>query len=400
MNVHHHRRSSLASPAATARRISSIRRDVRTMRACVIFLVVVIGVAASVAAADILAPTAIAVVLALVLAPVARAMERRGVPESVATVLAVVVTVSLLAGIAAGLAPAANAWIARLPEIAKNVERKLEPIMQKISALEASSHFGQAAAGAAPAGPSVPVDGIVVSAVTAAPGIIAKIIYVTILTIFLLATRRRYTEQLILLPARFENRLRMSRICRDVRLKVSSYLFTLTMINVGLVVVTTGLFYLAGISDALLWGIFFGLMNFIPVIGPTTVILTAAIVGFATGDTVMEALLPPVILLAIDSVEANFIQPYLVGKRIVISPVAIFIMVVLLVWMWGAPAAITAVPMLIIFHTISLHVPSLRPVALMLARETDHGDGTHGLGLRARRQKLRAARKLQPAMDA
>jgi predicted PurR-regulated permease PerM len=139
------------------------------------------------------------------------------------------------------------------------------------------------------------------------------------------------------------------------------------------------------------------------VIGPTTVIITAAVVGFATGNTLADALVPPLIILAIDTVEANFVQPWLLSRRIVISPIAIFIMVVGLVWMWGPPAAITAVPMLIIFHTVSLHVPSLRPMALLLARETDHGDGTHGLGLRARRQKARAARtatrKAQPAAE-
>src|SRR5262249_51399398 len=138
---------------------------------------------------------------------------------------------------------------------------------------------------------------------------------------------------------------------------------------------------------------------FIPVIGPTTVIITAAVVGFATGTTLYQMVAPAAIILSLDTVEANFVQPWLLSRRIVINPIAIFIMVIFLVWMWGAAAAITAVPTLIIFHTISLHVPSLRPVALLLARDTDHGDGTHGLGLRARRQKLRAARKSHPADD-
>ena len=144
------------------------------------------------------------------------------------------------------------------------------------------------------------------------------------------------------------------------------------------------MFYLANIPDPLLWGTFLGLFNFIPVIGPAMVILTAVVISFGTGNTLVEWLLPPLILLSIHAVESNIVQPWLLSRRIVVNPLAIFIMVVLLVWMWGPAAAITAVPMLIIFHTISLHVPSLRPVALLLARDTDHGDGTHGLGLRAR----------------
>ena len=397
MNVHQ-RHSSLVSRAVTARRISNIRRDVKVIRACILFLVIVVGVTASVLAADILAPTAIAIVLALVLAPVARRMERAGLPQELATVLAVVVTVSIIAGIGVGLTPAINAWIGRLPQMIQSIELKLQPIMLQVSTFEQG--LSQTGPGTAPAAASVPMTGgIVFTAVRTAPGVIAKIVYVTLLTIFLLATRRRYMEQLILLPVRFENRLRMSRIFRDVRMRVSSYLFTLTMINIGLVVITTATFYMAGIADPLLWGIFFGTFNFIPVIGPTTVIIVAAIVGFATGTTLFQTLAPATIILALDTVEANFVQPWLLSRRIVINPIAIFIMVIFLVWMWGPAAAVTAVPTLIIFHTISLHVPSLRPVALLLARDTDHGDGTHGLGLRARRQKMRAARKSHPADD-
>jgi predicted PurR-regulated permease PerM len=59
----------------------------------------------------------------------------------------------------------------------------------------------------------------------------------------------------------------------------------------------------------------------------------------------------------------------LLSRRIVVSPVAIFVMVATLVWMWGVGAAITAVPMLILFHTIAQHVPSLRPLARLLATE-------------------------------
>ncbi len=161
----------------------------------------------------------------------------------------------------------------------------------------------------------------------------------------------------------------MARICRDVNIRVSGYLFTLSLINMGLALVTAGCFYAARIPDALLWGIAFGLFNFVPIIGPTTIIVGAAVVGFATADTIAQALAPPLILLALNTIEANLVQPWLLSRRIVISPVAIFLTIVTLVWMWGPAAAITAVPGLIFFHTIALHVPGLRPVGILLASE-------------------------------
>ena len=192
------------------------------------------------------------------------------------------------------------------------------------------------------------------------------------LTIFLLSSRRYYTAQLILLPRKHVDRIRMARICRDVKLRVSGYLFTLATINLGLVAATAIAFSIAGIPDPLLWGIAYGILNFIPIIGPTTIILFSAIVGFATADTLIGAITPPLILLGIDTIEAYLVQPWLLSRRLVVSPIAIFVMVATLVWMWGAPAAITAVPILILLHTVMLHVPSTRPLAMLLATE-QHG---------------------------
>jgi predicted PurR-regulated permease PerM len=142
-----------------------------------------------------------------------------------------------------------------------------------------------------------------------------------------------------------------------------------------------------------LWGIAFGLLNYVPVLGPTSTIVFAALVGFASSDSIAGALAPPLILLALNTVEANLVQPWLLSRRIVISPIAIFLTVVTLVWMWGPVAAITAVPILISFHTVAIHVPGLRPVALLMASE----EGVVALWQREKfRRKWRASPPVPP----
>jgi predicted PurR-regulated permease PerM len=227
-----------------------------------------------------------------------------------------------------------------------------------------------------------------------APSFVEKSVYVTVLTIFLLACRRHYTAQLLLLPRHFCNRLRMARIVRDVRHRVSGYLFTLTTINIGLALVTAAAFYAVGLSEPVLWGIAFGVFNYLPIIGPTTVIVAAAIFGFASADTIPAALVPPLILLALNTIEANLVQPWLLSRRIVVSPIVIFLMVVTLVWMWGPAGAITAVPLLIFFHAVALHVPQLKPVALLLA--TENGRGSHRARPKSLKYRPRRERRPQP----
>jgi len=338
----------------------------------------------------LLAPTAIAVTLALVLAPVTSALERLRLPTGVASVFTVAATVSLIGGGAVALAPEAANWLSQAPQVAQSIERKLRPIIRQIAAVErASNQIAQAEAGAAPRSVAVAGDSIVMTAARRAPGVVEKSVYVTVLVIFLLAYRRRYTGQFILFPRTFENRLRMARICRDVRQKVSRYLFTLAIINIGLALVTALCFSIAGISDSLLWGIAFGVFNFVPIIGPTMVIVAAAGFGLATAQTITQALAAPLILLALNTIEANLVQPWLLSRRIVISPVAIFLTAVILVWMWGPLAAITAVPSLIFFHTIALRVPSLRRVGLLLATENGGASAEKKRNLQIRRLLLR-----------
>ncbi len=353
---------------------TEIARDISVIRACVIGLITISAIAGSAVAGDLLAPTAIAVVLALVLAPITYAIERQGIPSAVSALLTVALTVLLLAAGTMAFGSSVRDWVNRAPAVVHSVEQKLRPLKRQLAAMEiASEQIARVTPTQATTPvPNLPVaDGLMTSVIYNVPNLFGKSLYVTILTLFLLAHRRRYTNQLILLPRNFINRVRMARICRDVRHKVSGYLFTLAMINFGLAAVTALCFMLAGIDDAVVWGLIFGTLNFIPIVGPTIVILAAAVVGFATSDTIMGALLPPLILLALNTVEANLLQPWLLSRRIIVSPVAIFVMVATLVWMWGVAAAITAVPVLILFHTIAQHVPALRPVARLLATE-DH----------------------------
>ena len=368
------------SEGVERRRLSTLKRDVGVIRVCAILLAVMASLTIGVAAGAFLAPTAIAVVLALILAPVSGALERIGLPAGLAAMLAVIATVGVIVAGGLAFAPSASALIKQAPQIVRSVEDKFRPITRQLAAVETASQQIARATAPTPAPGTVavavpvaqPGAGLVASAAEIAPDAVAKTVYVTILTIFLLAYRAHYRDQLITMPRRYSHRLRLARIARDVKLRVSGYLFTLSMINIGLALVTTACFMVAGIKQPMLWGIAFGAFNFVPVIGPTTMIIAAALFGIATAPTLFQALIPPAILLGLNTIEANVVQPLLLARRLVVSPIAIFITVATLVWMWGPPSAIVAIPALILVHTIMLHVPSLRPFALMLATVDGH----------------------------
>jgi predicted PurR-regulated permease PerM len=383
---------------ADRRRISRLKRDVSVIRFAVVGLFTIAALVIGAAAGGLLAPTAIAVILALVLAPLASALERLGLPPAAAALLIVGGTVSIIVVGAAYFAPSTTELSKEVPQLIHAVEGKLAPVMKQIAAFESAQQQiatvpGLPAPHAAPVAPATPGallsgSGVIETVASTAPNILADILYVAVLAIFLMSERRRYTEQLILLPHSFAGRVRMARICRDVKDRVSGYLSTLSLINLGLAVATAAAFSIAGIPNGILWGVAYGLLNFVPIIGPTAIMICALLVGFATEPTFARSVLPFGIIIVIDTTEAYFIQPWLLSRRLVVSPIGIFVTLATLVWMWGAFAAITAVPILILVHTVMSHIPNLRPFARLLATEHHRGGHTHNHLLEPRRKRF------------
>lgn len=93
-------------------------------------------------------------------------------------------------------------------------------------------------------------------------------------------------------------------------------------------------------------------LNYIPYLGPIVSALLLFVGGLMVFPDVWAALLPPFIFVGLHMVEANFITPLIVGKRLTISPLAILIALSFWSWVWGTTGALLAVPLLIIMKTI------------------------------------------------
>jgi predicted PurR-regulated permease PerM len=150
---------------------------------------------------------------------------------------------------------------------------------------------------------------------------------------------------------------------------VSHYLFVVACINFALGAATALAFWIAGVPYALVWGFVFAVANFVPYIGPTGTMILCGVVQLVTGNTLIDAIVPPLIMFVLNFIESNLATPFLVSRRVAVSSLAIFVTVTVFLWLWGALAAIVAVPLLILFNAIARHVPGLEPVAVLLLSE-------------------------------
>ena len=127
---------------------------------------------------------------------------------------------------------------------------------------------------------------------------------------------------------------------------VSRYFLTISMINGSYAVVFSILMSLIGLPSPILWGIAAGLLNFVLYLGPLAMFLGLLLSGILHFEGAMS-LVPALIYLTINVLESQFVTPALLGVALAISPLAIFLSLVVFLWLWGPLGGIVAIPLMI-----------------------------------------------------
>src|SRR6185436_16055063 len=117
-----------------------------------------------------------------------------------------------------------------------------------------------------------------------------------------------------------------------------------------------------------LWGVLCMLLEFIPYVGAGTMVGLLFVAALSTFDSLGRALLVPACFLAINVVQANLVTPVLLGKRLQLNPVAVFVSLLFWWWLWGIPGAFVAVPLMATFKIFCDHIESLASVGEFLGR--------------------------------
>ncbi len=187
-----------------------------------------------------------------------------------------------------------------------------------------------------------------------------------VLIYLLLASGDLFAQKLVHLMPTWRDKKRAVEINREIQHNISHYLFSVTLINLGLgIVAGTGLYFM-GVPNAAMWGLVLAILNYVPYFGPIVGVTLLATVGVLSFDTLSRGLLPPGWYLLLHLLEANFITPVLLGRRFTLNPVVIFVSLIFWTWLWGGPGALLSVPILVSIKVVCDRVPTLAPVSELL----------------------------------
>jgi predicted PurR-regulated permease PerM len=182
----------------------------------------------------------------------------------------------------------------------------------------------------------------------------------------LLASGDLFLQKLVRVMPTLQDKKSAVEISHEIQQNISQYLFTVSLINIGLGALVSGGLYLMGVPNAAMWGMLVAVLNFVPYFGPVAGIILLATVGFLTFDTLWSGLLPAGWYLLLHLLEANFITPVLLGRRFTLNPVVIFVSLIFWTWLWGVPGALLSVPILVSIKVVCDRVPTLSSVSELL----------------------------------
>lgn len=325
-------------------------------------------------ARPVLLPVVLGILVSFVLDPLVGQLERIHVPRGVG---AATVLLALLGGTGYGvyrLASPAAQWIEQAPRNFQELEAKLRELKQPVEEVERAT---QEVERIARVGQREGDDAREVRVREPTLGekilggmreFLASGVVMVVLLYFLLASGDLFIRKLARVLPTISEKRRAVTVIKEVRAEVSGYLVALSLVNVGLGTSVAIALWLLDMPNPILWGAVAGLLNFVPYLGPLAGILLVGFASLLAFEEIGRALLPPLAYLVLNTLEGSFVTPTIMGRRLAVNPVAVFLGLLFWGWIWGIPGALMAVPIIATVKILCDHYEPLAPLGEFMGR--------------------------------
>jgi predicted PurR-regulated permease PerM len=323
-------------------------------------LLIISVVAVLYAAKAFFLPVVAAFVVGTMLSPIANFLERRRIPRALSAVL-------IVSGVGAGVTFAVGLisapvmqWTDRLPELAGLLREKLHLLDRPIALWhELESMFG--ASGAfTPAPFEMPKLEWVKPALEFVPPTFTEFLLFVATLVLFIASWRDLRRTLVMTFTGRDSRLRALRVLNAIEEHLGAYLITVTLINVAVGVATGLICWAAGMPDPAGLGALAATLNYLPIIGPVAMFAVLVVVGVIAFSSVGAALIAPLAFVGVTFLEGHFITPTIIGRRLELNALAVFVSLAFWTWLWGPMGAFLSSPLLIVLLVLGDHLSQTR----------------------------------------
>jgi len=318
-------------------------------------LLVISVVAVLYAAKAFFLPVVAAFVVGTMLSPAASFLERHRIPRALSAVL-------IVSGVGAGVTFAIGLisspimqWSGRLPEFAGLLREKLHLFDRPIALWHELTNMLGASATLSAAQFQMPSLEWVKPALEFLPPTFTEFLLFVATLILFIASWRDLRRALVMGFTGHYSRLKALRVLNDIEDHLGGYLLTVTLINLGVGVATGLICWAAGMPNPAGLGALAAALNYLPIIGPVAMFAVLTVVSVIAFSTIGAALIAPLAFGGFTFLEGHFITPTIIGRRLELNALAVFLSLAFWTWLWGPMGGFLSSPLLIVLLIVRDH---------------------------------------------
>jgi predicted PurR-regulated permease PerM len=340
-------------PDSTGELPPVIRRTEVVAFALVALLIIVVIAGLYLARAFFL-PITMAFIIGTMLSPAASFLERYRIPRALAAVLIVAAASAGSVFMIGLIASPVMEWSSKLPELGAILKEKMHVFDRPLALWQQTqSMLG---------GPDTlttlhlpKVDWVQPTLEFLSPTFAEFLLFIATLILFI-ASWRELRRAMIMNFGDRPARLRTMRILNEIEEHLGNYLLVVTMINIGVGIATGLICAITGMPNPAGLGAMAAILNFIPIIGPVAMFAVLVVVGLVAFPTIGAGMMAPALFAVMTFLEGHFLTPMIVGRRLALNALAVFIALAFWTWLWGPMGAFLSSPLLIVALILKEHL--------------------------------------------
>ena len=321
----------------------------------------VILVAGMRAAEAILVPLLVSAFLAIIIATPVFWLQQKRVPGPLAVFLVVLGVVGIGIGFGALIGTSLQDFSEAIPRYQEVFTKEITPVLQQLQAMgiqlseEALLQYVDPGASMR----------LVANMLTGLGGILTNTLLILLTVIFILLEASSFPVKV---RAAFGNPKGAFQQFSKLTTAVNDYLGIKTIVSIGTGVIVTFWVMLLGIDFPLIWGLLAFLLNYVPNLGSIIAAIPAVLLGYIQFG-VGRALIVALGYVFVNLVFGNVVEPRLMGRKLGLSTLVVFLSLVFWGWVWGPVGMLLSVPMTMIVKIALESNESTRWIGILMDSE-------------------------------
>lgn len=309
-------------------------------------------------ASEVVVPFMLAGFIAIICSPFLNYLRRRNIPMWATILIIVSVILLLLSSVGLLVGTSLDNLSNQLPEYRERFASQMTMLFDQLRSLGINISYNQIKGYADPSS----LMSLFTNTLTSLGSVLTNVFLVLMTVVFILLEATEIPKKLAYaLNGSVDSMERVNEFINTV----NRYLVIKTLVSMATGVLIAIWVSSMGLDFPIIWGVCAFLLNFIPNIGSILAAVPAVFLAFVQLGA-FDAFLVGLGFMVVNVIMGNFIEPRFMGRGVGLSPLVVFMSLILWGWVFGPVGMLLSIPLTIIMKIAFEANPKMRWLAVML----------------------------------